>query len=116
MPRADEIFLLECLVELIGLEKEVEVMKINLALRQDFNLMDAFGLLDRECRSEVNPTELRQQLAVLGLRLESEDLTLVFHRYADTDTSMCYTTFTDAFLPCDEYYCRLLIGKRLSYH
>ncbi len=78
--------------------------------------MDAFGLLDRECRSEVNPTELRQQLAVLGLRLESEDLTLVFHRYADTDTSMCYTTFTDAFLPCDEYYCRLLIGKRLSYH
>jgi hypothetical protein len=28
---------------------------------------------------------------------------------------MSYSNFTDAFLPADEYYCRLLIGKRLSY-
>lgn len=107
--------MLECLIDLIGLEKEVEIMKINLTLKEDFNLMDAFSLLDRDCRSEVSPTELRRQIAVLGLDLQSDDLVLLFHRFADSDTSLTYSNFTDAFLPCDEYYSRLMIGKRLTY-
>lgn len=59
LPRAEENFLIGCLVDLISLEKDVEMMKINLTLKTDFNLMDAFSLLDKDCRSEVNPTELR---------------------------------------------------------
>ena len=34
--------------------------KINLALKPDFNLIDAFAMLDKECKSEVGPTELRK--------------------------------------------------------
>jgi hypothetical protein len=60
LPRSEESFLLSCLVDMISLEKDVEMMKINLSLKSDFNLMDAFGMLDRDCRSEVNPTELRR--------------------------------------------------------
>ena len=72
-----------CLVDLIGLEKDVEMMKINLALKPDFNLIDAFSLLDRDCCSEVNPTELKRQLACLELDLKEDDLALLFGRYGD---------------------------------
>lgn len=60
MPRSEENFLIGCLVDLIALEKDVEMMKINLTLKPDFNLIDAFSLLDRDCKSEVNPTELKR--------------------------------------------------------
>lgn len=103
-------------MELIGFEKEMEIMKINLILKPDFNLMDAFSLLDKECRSEINPTELRRQLAVLNLDLREDDLSLLFARYANSDCSFTYSNFSDAFLPCDEYYCRILISKRLTYN
>lgn len=91
-------------------------MKINLTLKPDFNLIDAFSLLDRDCKSEVNPTELKRQLAVLNLDMKEDDLVLFFNRYAETDNAFTYSNFSDAFLPCDEYYCRLLIGKRLQYN
>lgn len=91
------------------------MMKINLALKPDFNLMDAFSILDRDCKSEISPTELRRQLAVLNLDLKEDDLALIFARYGEQDNQMTYSNFSDAFLPCDEYYCRLLIGKRLTY-
>jgi len=32
--------------DLIAIEKDVENIKIELALREDFNLIDAFGILD----------------------------------------------------------------------
>lgn len=60
LPRSEENFLIGCLVDLISVEKDLEMIKINLTLKPDFNLMDAFSLLDRDCRSEINPTELRR--------------------------------------------------------
>lgn len=40
---------------------------------------------------------------------------MIYARYGDTDSVFSYSNFSDALLPCDEYYCRLLIGKRLTY-
>lgn len=34
------------MVELANLEKDFENIKIEVALKQDYNLIDAFGLLD----------------------------------------------------------------------
>jgi Ca2+-binding EF-hand superfamily protein len=107
--------LLGCLVDLIALEKDTEMMKINLALKPDFNLIDAFSILDRDCHSEVKPTEMRKELHMLGLDLKEDDLQLIFARYAEEDYCMTYSNFSDAFLPTDEYYSRLLIAKRLTY-
>ena len=39
-------FLLQCLHEIMKLEKDCEVQKTNLSLKADFNLIDAFGMLD----------------------------------------------------------------------
>lgn len=54
--RAEERFLVGCLNDLIGIEKDVENMKIELAQQEDFNLIDAYGILDKHCQSAVSPT------------------------------------------------------------
>ena len=46
LPRTEEAFFLRNLQEVIMYEKDLEVQKINLSLREDFNLIDAFGMLD----------------------------------------------------------------------
>ena len=46
LSRDEEAFFLKCFSELVLFEKDLEVQKINLSLRDDFNLIDAFGMLD----------------------------------------------------------------------
>jgi len=71
-----------CLAEILSLEKDLEVMKINLSLRSDFNLIEAFSLLDRNCQSSVTRTELRAALEDLHAYFSEDDLHLVFARYS----------------------------------
>lgn len=104
-----------CLADIISLEQEVESLKITLSLRSDFNLIDAFSMLDPSCRSELTPSELQEQLLPLGVELSDHELRLLFARYADRPDLLTYSNFSDAFLPCDEHYCRQLIGKRLTF-
>ena len=40
---------------MILLEKDFEVQKINLSLREDFNMIDAFGILDEDGKGNLNP-------------------------------------------------------------
>jgi hypothetical protein len=58
LPRSEEKFLIEQLAEMLKQELKVEELKIALSQRDDFNLIDAFSLLDRDCRSEVTPCQL----------------------------------------------------------
>ena len=43
------------LKEIIMFEKDLEIQKINLSLREDFNLIDAFGILDEDGKGNLNP-------------------------------------------------------------
>jgi hypothetical protein len=78
LPRCEESFLLKCLTEIMGLEKDYEVMKINLSLREDFNLIDAYALLDVKAKSSVSRTELRNALLSLKICFPENDLELLF--------------------------------------
>ncbi len=55
-----------------------------------------------------------QHLSYLGIKLTDNDIVLFFARYADSQ-NLSYSQFSDAFLPTDGYFCRLLISKRLTY-
>ena len=57
--------MLKCIQEIIGLEKELETFKIALAKCEDFNLIDAFGMLDEAGRGFVTPSELHDALIEL---------------------------------------------------
>ena len=58
MPREEENFFMRCLHEIMILEKDLELRKIGMCLREDFNLIDAFGILDEDGKGNLNPTEL----------------------------------------------------------
>jgi Ca2+-binding EF-hand superfamily protein len=60
------------------LEKDLENVKIELAVKDDFNLIDGFGLLDHMGKGFVTPTELRDGLRDLGFRPNLDELHLLF--------------------------------------
>jgi hypothetical protein len=46
----------------INLEKDTENIKIQLAVREDFNLIEAFGIIDINGKGFITPLELRDAL------------------------------------------------------
>jgi len=104
LPRVEESFLLKCLAEILGLEKDLEVMKINLSLREDFNLIDAYALLDVKGKSTVSRTEMRNALLSFKVCMTDDDLDLLFSQYSIDGSVLTYSNFSDAFLPKDQHY------------
>jgi Ca2+-binding EF-hand superfamily protein len=54
--------LADCLKAIIFLEKDIEAAKVNLALKHDFNTIDAFRLFDRNNLGCVTPEDLMEGL------------------------------------------------------
>ena len=99
---------------MILLEKDFEIQKINLSLRDDFNMIDAFGILDEDGKGNLNPQELHVALRRMDIPATQEDCYLIFHRFnRDMDGLLKYSEFTSAFLPVDQHYARQLGSKRL---
>ena len=89
---------------------------MNLSLREDFNLIDAFGVLDHDGKGNINPQELHVSLRRLDIPVTQEDCYLVFHRLnRDMDGLLKYSEFTAAFMPVDQHCARQLGSKRLQY-
>jgi len=91
--------MMKCLAEIIGLEKDLEVMKINLSLREDFNLLDAYALLDVKGNTTVSRSELRNALLSFKICMTDDDLNLLFSQYSIDGSVLTYSNFSDAFLP-----------------
>ena len=88
------------LVEMVRFEKEIERVKIDLVTKDDFNLIDAFGVLDVQGKGFITPTELRESLLDLGLRVNIDEVHLVFDRFNRMeDGELKYSEFSDAFMP-----------------
>jgi Ca2+-binding EF-hand superfamily protein len=96
----DEEELIRAFKEQISLEKELEDAKGRLALQPDFNLMDAFQMLDRTAKGSVTATELHEVLADLGSYALRENVYLFHRRYdRNSDGRLLYSEFCDAFTP-----------------
>jgi Ca2+-binding EF-hand superfamily protein len=99
--RTEENFFTTCISEILGLEKDLEILKVNLSRRDDFNLIDAFAMLDDHCHSSITVTELRDKLNAMGLFLAEGDLRLLFVRFVRDGERMTYSQFSDAMIPSD---------------
>lgn len=94
MPKHEELHLVRALKKQIDLEKEVEDVKQSLALKSDFNLLDAFRFIDRKARGFVSRIELEIALNDLGIYPTLDELKLFFERYdRDSDGLMKYCFF-----------------------
>ena len=116
LSRNVEGFFIRCLQEILLFEKDLEIQKINLSLREDFNLIDAFGILDTEGRGTMSPSELFNSLKAHNLVVTQEDCHLFFLRYnKDVDCQLKYSEFKSAFTPMDNHYARQLGSRKLQY-
>lgn len=85
----------------------------------DFNLVDAFRLLDRDGRGSIDALNIRnafEDSEVLDLpQMTQEDVELFIARYdRDNDRKISFLEFSMAFSPIDPFYKEKLVGRRGS--
>lgn len=85
------------------LDNKLDQVKYNLATQEDFNLVDAFRIFDKNSKGYVTTVELIQGLTALNVGASNEDLVNFMKRYdrLDQGGKLRYTDFCDAFLPMD---------------
>jgi len=81
LPKSEEVVLLKAVQDIIGFERELEQFKVSLAKCADFNLIDAFTMLDKEGRGYVTASELHEVLTEFNLTNAVDDCRLLFQRY-----------------------------------
>lgn len=99
----EEEELISALREYIRLELEMDEAKHRLAQQPDFNLMDAYQMLDKFSKGWVTAPEIIESLGELGAYPHKDDVYLFVRRYdKDGDGRILYSDFCDAFTPSDE--------------
>lgn len=116
MDKKESRQLMEVYQDFIRLEKDLERQKIEITLREDYNLIDAFGLLDAQGKGYISPVEMRESLSELGLRCNIDEVHLVFEKFNTLGDGMLkYSEFSEAMMPQDQHYARLLGTKKLQF-
>jgi len=88
--------------EQLDLERMLERVKIDLSLRTDFNLIDAFRVFDQDGKGWISPNEIKEGLQLFNVFAQPEDIAFFMKRYdKDDDGKLRYSEFCDAFLPID---------------
>jgi Ca2+-binding EF-hand superfamily protein len=71
---------MEIFQDMIRLEKDLERQKVEITLREDYNLIDAFGILDIQGKGYVTAVELRESLTELGLKCNIDEIHMIFEK------------------------------------
>lgn len=108
--------LISVINEQIKLGREVEDAKILLASQPDFNLMDAFQMIDVNSKGWITAPELTEALSDYGSFPHKNDVYLFVRRYdRDSDGRLLYSDFCDAFTPKDLHAANTM-SRRQAYH
>ena len=96
------------------MERELESAKIELSLKPDFNLLDAFKMLDHQNKGWVSFSELAE---VLNRLFDIETISLVGREFLDLvlkrydtnrDQKLSLAEFCKAFTPSGKEYAALV--------
>ena len=112
----EEEELISAFREYIRLELEVDDAKCRLAQQTDFNLMDAYQMLDKFSKGWVTVPDIIESLGELGAYPHKDDVYLFVRRYdKDGDGRVLYSDFCDAFTPnCEGVATEM--QRRPAYH
>jgi Ca2+-binding EF-hand superfamily protein len=85
--------------------RDIEYRKEALVSRPDFNLLDAFRLVDQLNDSSLSRDAVRRYLMTCGFNPLSEDIEAFMRRIdKDQDEKVSYLEFVDCVLPAEPYY------------
>ena len=116
MPFDEEEKLIDAFREYVKLELELDEAKSRLASQPDFNLMDAYQMVDKFSKGWVTAPEIIEALADLGAYPHKDDVYLFVRRYdRDGDGRILYSDFCDALTPWDESVASAM-ARRPAYH
>ena len=96
----------------LELENNIEKVKIQLSLKTDFNLIDAFRIFNESGSGSACVQDMIQGLKELGLHVGDDQMSLFMARFdQDHDRKLRYSEFCQAFLPQDSFHASLLAKK-----
>ena len=98
----------------IFLERELETQRIEMSLKTDFNLLDAFKIFDTRGQGNVTVqdiiTALRENLGFDGFT--HDDVYLLFRRHdGNQDGKLNFSEFSNLMLPISKEYAALLTDR-----
>ena len=112
----DERELVQLMYEMIVNEQEIEAAKQSLAEQGDFNLMDAFQMIDDRNLGWVSAPQLLAYLYELGVFAHKDDVYNFTRRFdRDNDSRLMYSDFCEAITPKDSYYVHQLNNRKARY-
>ena len=102
------------LKEIIFAEREVESAKIELALKSDFNIIDAYKMMDIRGVGYINQADLKEGLQQnLGfVDFTGDDIYLLFRRFDKNNCGqLVFADFSKAVLPFSREYASLITDR-----
>ena len=94
-------------------EKEIELNKIDLALKSDFNCEDAFRIFEKDGQGYLTKEDLNYGFTSLGLKMNAHDIDLFMRRFdLRKKNNINYQDFFDILVPFDSEY-RNIVELRL---
>lgn len=98
------------LKQFILLDKELEVMKKDLCIREDFELLTTFQIMDVKGKTVLSAYELEQALKKLEIYPSKYELFLFVKRYdKDSDGKFSYSDYIESMVPVE---LRNIVQKR----
>lgn len=89
--------------ELIRLETDVDNYKMRICCQPDFNLLDAFNMLDKANKGWITANEILEVLGEHGSFPHKDEVYLFVRRFdRNGDNRLLYSEFCDAFIPYDQ--------------
>jgi len=108
--------LARALKEQIDLDRDLENLKNELSLRNDFNLLDAFRFFDIDARGYITKNELKDGLNSFDIFPTSNELYLLMRKFdTDNDGLLRYAEFCDILTPKQAEYSSVLNDRIPSY-
>lgn len=95
--------------DVIQMEREIEQVKIDLALRSDFNVQDLFRVFELDERGFLSESDFKYVLENLGVYQPNEEINLLIKRYNPLRSSTInFADFTEMVSPLDVAYANKL--------
>lgn len=112
----DEKDLVQLLFDMIQYEKMLEQKKQELVEKADFNLMDAYAMIDEKSLGWVSAPQLLTFLMEADTFCHKDDVYSFTRRFdRDNDSRLLYSDFCEAMTPKDTYYAHALNSRKFKY-
>jgi len=112
----EEEILANVLKDQISLDNDIESLRNELALKSDFNLLDAFKIFDLYERGYITAGQLEDGLREFSVYPSRDELNLIFKKFdKDGDGFLRYSEFADIFKPRNREYAEILANRDPSY-